>query len=124
MRRLAGQFEAVIPAGLVDGEGSLRLLAQPLHRYRSERHKVVDGAVFAFVMGTDPEIILLIEAVESGESVEWQFAVAPFSNLPMQLNHNAQNVWECSRSQAYVSDRPHFLYWAVSVRDKMLADSP
>ena len=56
MRRMARNFQAKITRGLNDGEGSLRLLSQPLYRYRSGDHRVLDGAIFAFVMGTDPEI--------------------------------------------------------------------
>lgn len=42
----------------------LRLLPQPLFRYESTDPDVVNGAVFAFVTsaGTDPEVILMIEA--------------------------------------------------------------
>ena len=120
MRRLARRFQARVPPGLVDGEGSLRLLAQPLHRYRSESHRVLDGGIFAFVMGTDPEIILLIEAVESEGGHEWQFAAAQFSNLPMQLDYQGTRVWECRRGRPYLGDGPHFVYWGVSVRDRVI----
>ena len=44
----------------------LRLLPKPLYRYEPKAGPVIDGAVFAFVMGTDPESLLLIEAVKSG----------------------------------------------------------
>ncbi len=39
----------------------LRLLSTPLYRYKEEG-KIADGVLFAFVMGTDPECNLLIEA--------------------------------------------------------------
>lgn len=120
MRRMARGFQAKIPSGLIDGKGSLRLLTQPLYRYRSESHGVIDGAIFAFVMGTDPEIILLIEAVETPGGPKWQFAAAPFSNLPMQLDYQGTRVWECQRAKPYVGDRPHFMYWAVEVRDRVI----
>ncbi|MFK8110643.1 MAG: hypothetical protein AB8B91_00490 [Rubripirellula sp.] len=120
MRRLARNFEATIPAGLSDGQGSLRLLAQPIYRYHSERHRVTDGAMFAFVMGTDPELILMIEAVESGDGHEWRFAAAPLTNLPIQLDYQGNRVWECPRPVPYVGDRPHFLYYHVSSRDRVI----
>ena len=42
----------------------LRLLPKPLYRYESTDPDVLDGAVFAFVTsaGTDPEVILVVEA--------------------------------------------------------------
>ncbi len=120
MRRLARRFQAKIPPGLVDGEGSLRLLAQPLYRYHSKNHRVLDGGIFAFVMGTDPELILLIEAVESEDGPEWQFAAAQFTNLPMQLDYQESQVWECARGTPFVGDRAHFIYWGISVRDRLI----
>jgi hypothetical protein len=43
-----------------------RLLAQPIDRYQSEDGTIVDGALFAFANGTNPEIGLLIEASKAG----------------------------------------------------------
>ena len=42
----------------------LRLLPQPLYRYKSTDPDVLDGALFAFVTsaGTDPEALLVLEA--------------------------------------------------------------
>jgi hypothetical protein len=61
----------------------LRLLPHPLYRYQSTAPEVVDGAVFAFVTsaGTDPEVLLVLEARQppgGGEPV-WQFAFARFA---------------------------------------------
>ena len=33
----------------------------PLTRYRSPAARVIDGALFALVLGTDPELLLMIE---------------------------------------------------------------
>lgn len=120
MRRLARRFEATFPPGIGDGQGSFRLLAQPVYRYRSERHGVLDGAMFAFVMGTDPELILVIEAVESGDGKEWRFAAASLTNLPMRLDYESVRVWECPRPVPFRGDRPHFLYYHVSERDRVI----
>ena len=42
----------------------LRLLSQPLFRYEKPEGDVIDGALFAFVTsaGTDPEVVLALEA--------------------------------------------------------------
>lgn len=118
MRGLARRFEASCPPGTGDGQGSFRLLAQPVYRYSSESHGIIDGAVFAFVMGTDPELILIIEAVASKNGQEWRFAAAPLTNLPMRLDYQGARAWECPRPAPYVGDRPHFLYYHVSIRDR------
>ena len=63
MRSLAREFNG---RSLSDqGQAwELRLLPQPLYRYESTDPDVLDGALFTLVSsaGTDPEIILLLEA--------------------------------------------------------------
>ena len=49
----------------------LRLLPQPVYRYESEDPEVQDGGVFAFVQGTDPEVLLLLEAVRTEGGLVW-----------------------------------------------------
>lgn len=118
LRQLARRFEASFPPELADGQGSFRLLAQPIHRYRSERHRIIDGAIFAYVMGTDPEFILVIEAAETDDGPQWRFAAAPLTNLPSHLDYQGTRVAEWPRAVPYVGDRPHFMYWGVSHRDR------
>lgn len=54
MRALAREFKASVD--LEEGGTELRQLPQPLFRYESKS----DGAIFAFVLATDPEALLLI----------------------------------------------------------------
>lgn len=75
----------------------LRLLASPLYRYPPtiQADDVIDGAIFAFVQGTDPEVLLLIEAVKEGESEgHWQFALARMSIVPTEVTQEGRLVWE------------------------------
>jgi hypothetical protein len=58
MRQIVRAWTATIASE----EGDLRLMAQPLYRYPEDTPGVLDGAVFAFVMGTDPELFVLLEA--------------------------------------------------------------
>lgn len=44
----------------------LRLLTQPLDRYEDPEAGIQDGAIFAFATGTNPELILLLEAGPKG----------------------------------------------------------
>ncbi len=120
MRRLAREFKATIRPDKVEQQDSLRLLAQPLYRYSADDNDILDGAIFTFVMGTDPELILLIEAVKAGDKYQWQFAAARFTNQPMQLDYKRAKVWECDFAKPYVGDQPYFLYWGVSVRDSIM----
>ena len=80
MRALAGQFSVVADYGINKEEKEeLRLLATPVYRYQSAEHDVMDGALFAFTKGTDPDAFLLIEARGKKDDVAWQFAFARFN---------------------------------------------
>lgn len=73
MRTLARNFSAYTKGG---GERvELRLAPQPMIRYQPTRTDVLDGALFAFLSsaaGTDPEVILQIEARKTGQdSDDW-----------------------------------------------------
>jgi hypothetical protein len=76
-------------------ETEVRLLPQPIHRYAAPKQGVINGAVFAFVEGTDPDIFLLIEARgKNAADARWQFAAARmFSVGEMSLRHRDQQVW-------------------------------
>ena len=75
----------------------LRLLPQPLYRYEltDKDSPVVDGAVFVYVwtMGTDPEVLLVIEARRTESGVRWHFAPASFTNREAWVNDQDREVW-------------------------------
>jgi hypothetical protein len=90
-------------ASSVDHEGKtweLRLLTKPLYRYESTDPEVLDGAVFAFVTsaGTDPEVILVVEARKPPGSPEatptWYYGVARFSDLKLSVRLKGREVYK------------------------------
>jgi hypothetical protein len=79
----------------------LRLLPRPLYRYESTDPDILDGALFALVSsaGTDPEIILTLEARKNGtDPPRWYFGAARFSDMSLWLEHKGQEVWTSIRS--------------------------
>ncbi len=98
MRQLARQFTA----RSVDREGlklELRQLAQPVYRYEVEKDAtdLLDGALFVFVQGTDPDVWLLIEAVPAAgqAAARWQYAVARMNSIEINVEHNEKPAWHC-----------------------------
>ena len=75
----------------------LRLLPQPLYRYKSTDPDVLDGAVFAFVTsaGTDPEALLVLEARKPADKDRpvWHYAVARFTDLNLWVRHKGKEVF-------------------------------
>lgn len=72
----------------------LRLLPRPWHRYGKAGSGVEDGALFALVLGTDPEVFLLIEARPGpGGGPRWHYALAPMSSFELKVAHKGAEVW-------------------------------
>ena len=89
----------------------LRLLPQPLYRFQSTDPDVLDGALFTLVSsaGTDPEIILLLEARKSQSGNQWVFGAARFSDMSLWLKHKDKEVWSAIRGpeNTFTNDAGH-----------------
>jgi hypothetical protein len=94
MRSLARRFGAE----LVDTRGGeqvgreLRLLNQPAHRYASPDQKVLDGGLFAFVEGTDPEAWIILEAFRTDAGEKWRYALARMNRDALQIKDGERIV--------------------------------
>lgn len=97
MRNLAREFTGWMPQ---DGDTTeLRLLTQPIFRHQSPQQGVQDGAIFALVWkGTDPDILLLLEAREVGGRPRWQYAFARFNWHELWVKRSGQEVWRVAMS--------------------------
>src|SRR5579859_7442544 len=72
----------------------LRLLPQPIARYKAPERGVVDGAIFAMVWkGTDPEILLILEDRTEDAGRAWRFGLARFNFREMWVKRNEREVW-------------------------------
>lgn len=92
MRNLAREFEGTMKDGQDVTE--LRLLPQPLFRYKAPKQGIVDGALFTFVWkGSDPEVLLVIEDRKDGEKEQWKYALARFNFRDMWVRHKDKEVW-------------------------------
>jgi len=96
IKQLAKEFFGVGKYRRDPNDIDLRLLPQPVYRYAALKQGVIAGGVFAFVQGTDPDILLLIEA--RGKDVaaaRWQFAAARMHSVAvLRLWHQEKTVWE------------------------------
>lgn len=122
MRKLARNFSAQIDKSKAEEGRELRLLPQPVYRYQSDSDGVLEGGLFAFVMGTDPELFLLIEARKTENGPIWSFAAARFTYVPLSLRYKDVSIWRCesSRQFSYKSGYPYFLYWQMEIRDAII----
>lgn len=113
MKRIAGRFTAK----LSDARGNpaavdrvLRLLPRPVFRYGTDA--TVDGALFAFVVGTDPELLVLVESTATG----WRYALSRANRDPLavSLDGRVQQAFEYIPSdQLFNSRAPYACYVVV-----------
>jgi hypothetical protein len=94
MRELAGRFSGSKITREEREKRDLRLLSKPMLRYESKEHSVTDGALFALVEATDPEVLLVIEARPSEGNLRWQYGLARMNSLWLAAKYQDQQVWE------------------------------
>lgn len=90
------------------GESELRLLTQPIYRYPETVRGAIDGAIFSFVMGTDPEIFVVMEARvdQPDNEPKWFMAPIRFTGSGLKLMRGDTIIWQ----------RP---VWEIFARDKI-----
>lgn len=92
MREIARRFAVK----KTDREGvaqEMRLLPQPIYRYPADSSHALDGALFVFVDGTDPEVILLVEARKTGNKWEWEYALTRMNSVQFVARYRDREVW-------------------------------
>jgi hypothetical protein len=94
IKKLAAEFSGhVIDYG--KSKWDLRLLPAPLYKYPTAKTGVIDGALFALVSnaGTDPEVLLVIEARQTGGKVRFEYACGRFSDLELHVFRKDKEVY-------------------------------
>jgi hypothetical protein len=90
MHDLAATFQVAVQSN--QNRYELRLLSRPLYRYSSAEAGILDGALFAFVEGTDPELILALETPVDDPS--WKFAFGRLTRWEIEIRHQGRLVSE------------------------------
>ncbi len=95
MRGLAKEFtgHSIVYGGVKRCE--LKLLPTPLYRYPPAKTGVVDGALFALLTteGTDPEVVLVLEAREQDGKTRWEYACGRYGVVSMYVQRKGKEVW-------------------------------
>jgi hypothetical protein len=105
MKSIADRFHATMTGWKEDNSDrqELRLLPRPVYRYDLKDAKETtpalrDGGLFAFVTGTDPEVVLMLEAVGPEDQVVWQFALARATGAGVEAKLDNQAVWTAGKA--------------------------
>jgi hypothetical protein len=108
MRRLAERFEITddfhpIYQDPKTERHTLRLLTKPLYRYEATGD-LIDGALYGYVLATDPEALLMIEACKTSAGAEWRYALAPMTVYGLIAKLDGKEVWNRPENRIWKID--------------------
>jgi len=87
----------------------LRLLPTPVARFGKEGAAVIDGGLFAFVIGTDPEACVFLEVRRGKDGPEWFYAMGPLTCFSLKGAYKNKEVWDLPRrSTGSNSNNPYY----------------
>jgi hypothetical protein len=116
MKAIAERMKATMTGWQADNSDQevLRLLPRPLYRYELKNAKdpdpnLLDGALFAYVLGTDPEVVLVLEAIGTAEKAEWKYAFARATSGGLEVKLDDAVVWTAGKHPPNRNPKlPHF----------------
>ncbi|MDA1230422.1 MAG: hypothetical protein O2856_06580 [Planctomycetota bacterium] len=117
MKAIAGRFAGTMMGwNQKDSDREmLRLLPRPLYRYEltadpksASSPAAFDGGLFAFAMGTDPEIVLILEAVGEGDSASWEYACVRATSGALEMRLDDSVIWTGVKFPVQSERGPHF----------------
>jgi len=122
MRRLMAEVRGEIDTG----ESELRMLSQPIYRYPETVPDVVDGAIFSFVMGTDPEIFVQLEArIEKVDAQPtWSLAPIRFTGSGILLKRHETIIWQRGVWENFSRDKVYDFLYGVEHLNAVDPDQP
>jgi hypothetical protein len=113
IRALAGDFSAQEQFERKTWQ-PLRMLTKPFTRYGKPGTPIIEGVLLAYVLTTDPEVYLMIEAREGRSGPEWQYAFAPASIDPLRGLWKKKEVWSLPYREAWTDSTAPFYVWGFS----------
>jgi hypothetical protein len=78
----------------------LRRLDRPLNTYRDEDGGVLEGALYTLANGTNPEIMLFLEArvdPKDKSKTTWQYAVGRLAHAELHMEYEGKEVFDAPR---------------------------
>jgi hypothetical protein len=91
----------------------LRRLERPLYTYRDEAGGVLEGGLFTLANGTNPEIMLFVEArmdPKDKSKTVWQYAVGRLSHAELRLEYDGKEILNSPRGDRLSgSNKPYWL---------------
>lgn len=107
MRKMVRRFSAAVIVR--SGRRQLRLLPQPIYRYGDQNQEVLDAAWFAFAKGTNPEVMVLIEARRGeDDSYGWNYSPVRMSSAACEMKRDDIVVWTAPYTRRQLPSETYF----------------
>ena len=92
----------------------LRKAKKPIRPPTERELRSPDGALFGFVLATDPEAWLVIEERPGSDRTAWHYAFARMSNRSLTARHRNRPVWNAPRDRDDNNPtKPYCVRWDV-----------
>lgn len=116
MKDIARRFDAY---GVYFGQRvDLRVLPTPIHTYSDAAAGVLGGALFFIAGGTNPEVLLAIEAAgEEGTPPQFNFAINRVSAGELHARLDGKEIWTSAGVVEATRRSPYFLFQRPMVRE-------
>lgn len=113
LKTMAARFEIIDGFRSTNGKPepqALRMLSRPTYRYGNADGELIDGAIFTYVVATDPEACLLVEIHRKGDKHEWKYGVFPLTIYSLDAKLDGASVWTKPEAMVF-GDRtaPHYI---------------
>ncbi|MDA1049216.1 MAG: hypothetical protein O3C40_01880 [Planctomycetota bacterium] len=112
LRELARRFNAHEFWNPDNQRFELRLSPRPVLVHSDESAGVLDGGVFLFAHGVNPEVAVMIEAVGGEEAPSWRYAIAKLGSAEFHVALDGEEVYQSPRAPGVVGRPvdPYFLF--------------
>lgn len=118
--REIGRRLAAHSTGGDDSRWELRLITQPIYQYTAEKRPgTIGGGVFLFCQGTDPEVVLLLEARQVQDRRTWHYALAPFTDYGLSVTLDGKEAWSLAKNHRPTRTSAH--WWNGRMEAKQLS---
>lgn len=108
MNEIVKRFAATGHYGPGSENLELRLMDRRLLRYFNPEENLIDGAIFAFAAGTNPEVLVLLECREpDGKTQQWYYGCARFSAGELEARLGETIVWTCPAIASWSQTAPY-----------------
>ena len=102
-----------------DGRWELRLVTQPIYQYTVEKPKdILGGAIFVLCQGTDPEVVISLQARKTADATRWHYACAAFSDYGLNVALDGKEVWSQAKNSGSARNKAH--WWSHQMEVKTL----